>query len=273
MSAHQPILSEKFYTTDWEQSRSKGLRLFAEIDGNNFYLAGAPIHDAAPIFFEHYSLKHSESFFDADNIKAIRKQLGWLSEVAVSKFTVCFQNINFQILPKEMSIHTSSANWKNTDEVDLINGKLIYEINSKINLALQSFCSNINLKHSLTGLTHQVKELMQTKDEAILCNIHSNSFDIALWQEKQLKMLNTYAITTPEDIVYFLQLAAQQHQMLQPKLLIGGEVVQQSLYYTTISKFFQQIELTSRAALKHQGVFRALVPNRFLTLSGIIACE
>ncbi|MFM2048353.1 MAG: hypothetical protein RI955_901 [Bacteroidota bacterium] len=273
MSAHQPILSEKFYAPDWEQSRTKGLRLFAEIDGNNFYLAGAPIHDAAPIFFEHYSLNNTETFFDAENIKAIRKQLTWLSELAVSKFTVCFQNINFQLLPKEFSAKKSTDNWQNTDDVDLLNAKLVYEINSKINVALQSFCSNIITKHSLTGLTHQVKELMQNKEDAILCNIHSNSFDIALWQNKQLKMLNTYAITTPEDIVYFLQLAAQQHQMVQPQLLIGGEIVQQSLYYTTLSKFFQQIELTNRAALKHQGVFKALVPNRFLTLSGIIACE
>ncbi|MFM2225113.1 MAG: hypothetical protein RJA07_1315 [Bacteroidota bacterium] len=273
MSAPHPILSEKFYAPDWELLRKKGLRLFAEIDSNNFYLSGALEHDAAPIFFEHYSLNKIESFLNADMIKAVRNQLNWLNEVAISKFTICFQNIPFQLLPEDFAPPHATDNWQSIDTINSIEGKIVYEISSNINLALQSFCSNIILKHSLTGLMHQVVQLMLTNDDAILCNINSNSFNIILWQNKKVKMLNTYAINTPEDMVYFLQLAVQQHKMIQPKLLVGGEIVQQSLYYTTISKFFQHLEIISRLAMKQQGVFKTLLPNRFLTLSGIIACE
>ena len=80
-------------------------------------------------------------------------------------------------------------------------------------------------------------------------------------------------MATPDDAVYFLQLAMQQYELNPNKnqLFVSGEVIQQSLFFTTLSKFFRHIEFANRATLQQQGVFKNILPHRFLTLTGIIS--
>ncbi|MEY2830365.1 MAG: hypothetical protein RIQ33_2223 [Bacteroidota bacterium] len=274
MSASTILLTEAKYATDWEQLRTAGLRLFAEIDGNNFYLSGTLVHDAAPLFFEHYSINTNESFLSEVNIKAVRKQLTWLDGVAISKMIVAVQNVHYKLLPFEFSASQIDAQKLCSDSSAFLNGKIVYGIDYKINIALQSFCAQVAIKHSMIGLLHQTSALTATYTDAVLCNIHATAIDIIVWQNSKVKMLNTFNIVTPEDIVYFIQLAIQNHFKKEaPQLLIGGEIIQQSKIYSTIGKFFNPLDMANRVALKHQGVYKTLAPNRFLSLSGIIACE
>jgi hypothetical protein len=274
LSATTPLLTEAKYAPDWEQLRTTGLRLFAEIDGNNFYFSGALLQDAAPLFFEHYSINTNESFLEEANIKAVRKQLTWLDGIAVSKITVAIQNVKYKLLPFEFTAPQLESQKLCSDSSTFLDGKIVYSIDYKLNIALQSFCSQVNIKHSIIGLLHQTSELTTTYTDAVLCNIHATAIDIIVWQNAKVKMINTFTIVTPEDIVYFIQLAVQNHFKKEaPQILIGGEIIQQSKIYSTIGQFFSPLDMANRVALKHQGVFKTLAPNRFLSLSGIIACE
>ena len=117
--------------------------------------------------------------------------------------------------------------------------------------------------------------MLKHSTDGVLCNIHQNAFDIVLWKNGKIQLVNVYTMNTQEDVVYFLQLAMQQYE-LNPnvdKLFVSGEVIQQSLLFTTLSKFFRNIDFANRSTMPMQGVFKNILPHRFLTLTGLISCE
>jgi len=275
MTEQNILLSQSFYATDWEIVSREKLHLFAEIDEQNFFLCAVTDEKKLPVSFEQYALSQHQSFSQPENLKLLHSQIKWLKDALVADFTVCAQNVSFQLLPNEFNWLNNNGGWQCTDLQAAIEGKIVYEINGNLNNALQFFSSNLKFKHPLTGLLHQVEKFMKPFANGVLCNIHQNAFDIVLWKNGKIQLINSYQMNAPEDVVYFLQLAMQQYELNSnaDKLFVSGEVIQQSLLFTTMSKFFRNIDFANRAAMTLQGVFKNILPHRFLTLTGIISCE
>jgi Protein of unknown function (DUF3822) len=273
MTSQNISLSASFYSNDWEIVRKEKLHLFAEIDEQNFYLYATSDEKKLPVCFEQYALSQHQNFIQPENISAVHQQINWLKDALIGDFTVMIQNTPFQILPNEFNWLTNNGGWQCTDLQTAIDGKIVYEIAGLVNVALQNFSSNIKFKHPLSCLLSHVNEMLKPMADAVLCNVHQNAFDIVLWKSNKVQLINSYQMTTPEDAVYFLQLAMQQYELNPNKhqLYVSGEVIQQSLFFTTLSKFFRNIEFANRITMQQHGVFKNILSHRFLTLTGIIS--
>ncbi len=273
MTQQNISLISSFYSNDWEIERKEKFHLFAEIDEQNFYLCAISNDKKVPVCFEQYALSQHQNFNQPENILSLYQQINWLKDAVIDDFTVMIQNTPFQILPNELNWLTNNGGWQCTDLQTAIEGKIVYEFAGLMNAALQNFSSQIKFKHPLSGLLNQVSTMLKPLSDAVLCNVHQNAFDMVLWKNGKTQLINSYQMTTPEDAVYFLQLAMQQSELNPNKnqLFVSGEVIQQSLFFTTVSKFFRNIEFANRATMLQQGVFKNILPHRFLTLTGIIA--
>ncbi len=272
MTLQNISLSASFCSNDWEIVRKEKLHLFAEIDEQNFYLYATSDEKKVPVCFEQFALSQHQNFNQPENILSVHQQINWLKDAVIADFTVMIQNTPFQILPNDLNWLTNNGGWQCTDLQTAIEGKMVYEIAGLVNAALQNFSSHIKFKHPLSGLLNQVSVMLKPLSDAALCNVHQNAFDIVLWKNGKIQLINSYQMTTPEDAVYFLQLAMQQYELNPNKnqLFVSGEVIQQSLFFTTLSKFFRNIEFANRATMQQQGVFKNILAHRFLTLTGII---
>jgi hypothetical protein len=273
MLTNMPTLTQFYYQPNWDEKKANGIRLFFEIEQNNLYVSASIENELAPCFFEHHTINKPNNFFSADAIKQIQNNYTWLAEVPIVSCTVAIQNNQYKLLPHNFSAPPKGG-WQIENSNEFLDGKIVFEISSGLKASLQNFGTHLHITHSMIGLIHQIKALSILKESGILCNIHQTNFDIAVWQNKQIKMLNTYQYEAPDDILYFIQLAYKQFNFEQnTELMLGGDIVEQSLIYTTLCKFFATITFAKRNVMQHQGVFKNILPHRFLNFSGIISCE
>jgi Protein of unknown function (DUF3822) len=273
MNPQNILLTEKFYTADFNQQLAQSISLFIEIDEQNLCLVATNDSSKNILAIEHYSIPQNFSFNNQEIIQQLHQQIEWLKSSTIKDLTASVCNTDFQLLPNEFNWLENKGGWQCVDVQSAINGKIVYEISGGVNNALRLFSNNLKFKHSLTGLLNEAIDMKIVFEKAVLCNFHQHAFDMILWNGEQIKLVNTFQMKTPEDVIYFLQLAMNQYQLnpLSDWVLLGGEIVQQSLLFSNLSKFFKQIEFAKRRKDFLQGVFKNILPHRFLTISGNIS--
>ena len=161
-----------------------------------------------------------------------------------------------------------------TDDINT-NIKLIYAIDEALKSALDLIFPNHQLKHTLTVLAKLILQTEELIKETVILQIHSNYIEVVVKQDQKLVLANQFAITTHEDILYYVLFILEQYQLnpLTANITIVGNVDATSGLIISLKKYIKNIRL----ALGHKTINWSNIngmPQHFnYTLLNRLFCE
>ena len=125
----------------------------------------------------------------------------------------------------------------------------------------------------LTGLSLQMKTDI---GHQMLLNIHDNSIDIVVTENKKLILMNTFSWQTNEDILYYTLFICEQLELNPEKipLTVTGEIDADSALYTFLYKYIRTIVFPEKpSSLLNIFNDSGLPFHKYSTLYSFSLCE
>lgn len=104
-----------------------------------------------------------------------------------------------------------------------------------------------------THYTHWLlfySELHLKQNNGVMVHFHDTFFDLVVYRNKELQMLNTFKYQTSDECIYFILLACEQYKFNREKeaLHICGEIDSGSALYQNITKYFSDVRFLNRTS-------------------------
>ena len=134
-------------------------------------------------------------------------------------------------------------------EYDLIEGLdavNVYVPFTNVNNYLYDLFGEFEFKHSSTVLLETLIKLPSSR-QGTLCFLHlaESRMDLAVFASKKLLFYNSFPVSSPEDVMYFLLFSLEQLN-LDPeslKLRLLGEVSEEDRIYEFCTEYFENVSL------------------------------
>ncbi len=131
-----------------------------------------------------------------------------------------------------------------SEQVNAFELHTIYRIPAAVHSLLQQKFSAGKYWHVYTLWLQTLQKLDSQEAERIHLVFAADKVLVAVFKNQQLQLLQSFAYTTPEDVVYHLLHCCQQLSLSQEDciLRIGGYIDEDSALFNEIKKYFLKIE-------------------------------
>lgn len=165
---------------------------------------------------------------------------------------------NQRLLDKEIVVY---------DELDQRGLNMVYAPLVEINDYLYDLYGPFNYKHSCSVFLERVQVPEQGDFSVINC--YRKVFEMAVFKNGKLQLLNVFPFHTPKDLVYYVLFVYEQLKLSTEEvpLEIYGAMDKDSMSYELLYDFIRHIQLGKRNTdLDYSSEFDALAPHKFFTL-------
>ena len=207
-----------------------------------------------------YSLPFKRAVSPFDLHREIRQSFRdeGVLDYSFSEVIAIHRNALFSLVPQPLFSEEELANYLKynakilaTDHLDYdVIGGLetvnVYVPFAGVNNFLFELFGEFEFKHSGTVLLETLVKLPSSRQGSI-CYLHlaESQMDLAVFSSRKLAFYNSFAISSPEDALYFLLFSLEQLN-LDPeslKLRLLGEVAQDDRLYEFCTEYFENVSL------------------------------
>jgi hypothetical protein len=120
----------------------------------------------------------------------------------------------------------------------------IYRVPREIHALLQQKFAAGNYWHYYTLLLSDGQIQASGDGDVIKLVMSTDQFLVAIFRDKKLQLLQTYAYQTPDDVSYYLLSICNRFQVVQEKatVIVSGLLDEQSRLYQELLKYFLQVQ-------------------------------
>lgn len=163
-----------------------------------------------------------------------------------------------------------------SDEIKPLKINVVYQLNDEVTQTLSARFPKARFFNSATPfLLGSLKSLADNEQESAFVCIHKNTFQIGLFNKRELLFYNSFAYKAASDILYFTLLAFEQHG-LDPNtapLYLSGHVVDDSDIYKMLYRYVTQLHFLPAPTYFSIGKSASSVnPNFFFPLHSLLLC-
>lgn len=141
-----------------------------------------------------------------------------------------------------------------TDEVIFtpmknMNAICIFAFDKKLKSFFDYQFSEAKYLHQTMVLCDVVLNNLKNKEAPIvLINIKKNEFDVLIVKENKIELINTYAYSNADDLLYYLLYVMEQLSLNPDKqeVLISGEILKNSSIYERLVKYIRTVNFITR---------------------------
>jgi len=166
----------------------------------------------------------------------------------------------------------------NSDYLSSINSYNIYSINSDIYNLLKINHPNIKISHQASSFIEMLfaNYKNKLKQKAIFINVNPLFFDVAIINQNDLLLYNTFKHKNEKDFIYFIMYIFEQLK-LNPEndeVILMGDILENSNYHNILKKYIRQVRFekpTSDQIFSY--TFNSIASHIFLNLFNLNKCE
>jgi hypothetical protein len=124
------------------------------------------------------------------------------------------------------------------ENIKAIPAKVIYRAPQKVHDMLRNHFAGSIFKHAASQITEQ-------SGNVIDCTVYHSTIKLVVWKNGKLQLLQYFDYTSPADVVFHLLNTCRQLDLPpeEVKLLLSGMIVESSVLYEEIYKYFLHVEL------------------------------
>lgn len=124
------------------------------------------------------------------------------------------------------------------ENIKAIPAKVIYRAPQKLHDMLRNHFAGSIFKHAASQINEQ-------SGNAIDCTVYHSTIRLVVWKDGKLQLLQYFDYTSPSDVVYHLLDTCRQLGLSpeEVKLLLNGMIVESSVLYEEIYKYFLHVAL------------------------------
>lgn len=273
MSFLRPIQTLKIGNLDTIQWESKDLELWVEINESSVVYVLTNTVKTTVHFLGEYQATEPSTFNHPALLQPIFEQDPIFIKMKGRTIHLSHSLSPFSIIPAEIGlIQDPEKEWQTCNRLADSNLQVAFYTPNQVMSAVQSYLHPQTIAHRVEGLFKWLYEHLENSEQRVFLDISGRTFFILLFRNKQLLFANQFQFKAPEDIVYFLQLAYQQHPGFDAEkdiLYVSSNIRQDSLVYMTLLKFFRHVELNGQG-WEPKGI-QQLSFQSYLALQGALA--
>lgn len=229
-------------------SRLSNYRLSIQIDLNGFSFCVFDRESGRHLAVKSHPYTRNISSMD-DLVREANKVLTSQELLATASCNCIFESLAYTLIPKEFFEEQYLFRYigfvSPIDELDEIHYRyleeldsyLIYLVPSSILSLFKTFYKNINIHNQLYPL---LKIASAGSGLRVNINVNRSSFDLVLFNEKELLLQNSYDYYSFDDILYFLGSIVKEFHLSQKiKGSITGNISGEDIY--SMNKYFPNI--------------------------------
>jgi hypothetical protein len=151
----------------------------------------------------------------------------------------------------------------------------IYRIQREIHGLMQQKFSGGRYWHYYSIFLSSLNKHTQMATSLLKCIFYPEKFIVALFNNQQLQLLQTYHYETPEDVSYYLLKIGNQFNIDSQnlKLEVSGLIEQESVLYTELQKYFQFLEFDQIPdTLETKGLLQNIPQHYFSPILKLAVC-
>ncbi len=248
MSFLRPIQTLKIGDLDRIQWELKELELWVEINESSVVYILATANKSTVHFLGEYQATEPSTFNHPALLQPIFEQDPVFIKMKGRTVHISHSLSPFSILPNDISlIQDPEKEWQTCNILADTNLQVAFYTPNQVMSAVQSYLHPKTISHRVEGLFKWMFKHIESSEQRVFLDISGRTFFILLFRNKQLLFANQFQFKAPEDIVYFLQLAYQQHAGFDAEkdtLYVSSNIRQDSLVFMTLLKFFRYVELS-----------------------------
>jgi hypothetical protein len=273
MSFLRPIQTLQIGNLDAIQWELPSLELWVEINETSLIYILATENKAKVLYLGEYQATEPSSFNHPALLQPIFEQDPIFVKMKGRAIHISHSLSPFSILPKEISlIQDPEKDWQSCNALVDNNLQIAFHTPNQVMSAVQSYLHPKSIAHRAEGLFKAMFKSINNSEQKVFLDISGRTFFIFLFRNKQLLFANQFQFKAPEDIVYFLQLAYQQHPGFEAEkdiLHVSSNIRQDSLVYSTLLKFFRNVEMFGQG-WNSKGI-QQIASQSYLALQGTLS--
>ncbi len=177
----------------------------------------------------------------------------------------------------EQTVGQDPLNTINTEFIEGLGANNIYAFNSAILSLLRTYFPQAKFYHIATSLIKAYRSLAEHSNGAqVYINVLQETFQVAVFDGKDLLYYNSFNYRSTKDFIYFVQLVYSQLKLKQEKtpINISGELVEESEIYKLLYRYIRNIHFVQLPPFYRFGErFNALSKHFFYDLYSLKLCE
>lgn len=257
MSFLRPIQTLKIGDIDQIDWQMPDLTLWVEINESSVVYVLARNNGSQVMFIGEYQATEPSTFHHPALLQPIFEQDPVFTKMKGRTIHLSHSLSPFSVLPSEISlIQDPEKEWQACNPLSDNKLQVAFYTPNQVMSAIQSYLHPKSISHRMEGLFRWMSANISNSDQKVFLDISGRTFCILLFRNKQLLFANQYQFKAPEDIVYFLQLAYQQHPGFDAEkdiLNVSSTIRQDSLVYSTLLKFFRNVAICG-SGWTHKGI-------------------
>lgn len=164
-----------------------------------------------------------------------------------------------------------------SDEIASLKIKAVYQVGKPEMAALKKHFPKGSIFNSSTAFLVGCKQAVERiEGKVAFAGFSKTHFQLAVFNKKELQFFNTFSFQSPNDVMYFVLLAFEQHG-LDPNsdpLLLSGQIVEKSDIYKMLYRYIADISFCPAPAHVQFGKNAAsLNPGFFANLHYLLLCD
>lgn len=167
-----------------------------------------------------------------------------------TKINVLFVTSNYNLVPEELFVDTKAKELLSIthqldelDEVhflqmDKLKAMLIYAFPSTLASKVKSVFPNATLIPQVYPFLLRLKEEKFSETPYVGIHVNETFFDLAIYRNKELQLLNSYAYKSPSDVLFFLANALKTLDIDTATISIAGATEEGMSIIPALKKFY-----------------------------------
>lgn len=171
---------------------------------------------------------------------------------------------NTTLVPRRLFQHGSLSGYFNLlvksaeysygyEELPEFDAYLLYATEKSQDQLFNRLFPNAKVRHLAVPMLRYFRSLASLEDHIIFVNLRHQVAQVVVLERQNLLMYNTFAFTTPTDLLYFILLAYEQFK-LDPKLIpltISGNILKDSELHKMLYRFVREIRFATAPSKYH----------------------
>jgi len=185
----------------------------------------------------------------------------------------------FTLLPESLyqsALASDAARYLNVQAIDTVfaqpldvHNRIVFKINETVTAAAAGF----DLRKAIFGPAGFVKCIAVNQPSAyhLYININYRTFDVAYFRQGKLTLLNNFAHTDEDELIYYILFVAEQLKLdpATTTLIVSGDVSTGDSQFKKLASYFINIQLNSQQVMQLPPEVPA---QQILALSALSLC-
>ena len=237
------------------QIAAEELHLHIEVENALIKMHLFDVRDNEVVAFETTNLNNEYYEFDNDRLQQFFSESPLQLKRKFQKTTLSIVSNKYVLVPAALFVKEKKSDYLSTScaigendvvlskEINFINAHAVFTVPLALKEIMDRQFNDIQYLPHVVPSYLSLHNLFKSEKEAILfVNMHSEFYDIVVFEKGQLKLFTTHAIETTEDFLYYTFYTLEQMKISasDTPLYLTGEVEKNSAIHEILLKYFKK---------------------------------